>query len=342
MFKQLQALRVSFDSLVEKVYVSKNEEATRQIIEIEKEILKISEEVEFELRDKFEERVLEKMEDYMKVRGIEICDDVVETLVGMDSDEAWKLRDRFINDINLKRRAKYGAIVLGLAGLDSSRAWEARRKIIGEDNMLSDFRVLYSLSGVDSDEAWRIREAFQISTPNDSKVVCESLTGLDSDRAWEMRTKLLKNKEVDLWHVLHSIKGLDSERAWAMRDASIRRFVNTDEIRLATIESLAGLDSERAWKMRERFIKPEYSDILIKSIIGLDSDRAWKVRDMIVNSASRSEDYSLILKSLAGLDSDRAWDLRKRSEGMTLGKSILRGLNGDYKTSPRIICKNQK
>lgn len=247
---------------------------------------------------------------------------VAKSLAGLDSDRAWEMRESLAKD-----KAALEGLPLSLGGLDSPRAWELRKKWLKENkgNDMMVFNVAMSLTGLDSEEAWKMREALFGSNETE-EIIAQSLAGLDSDRAWEMRERL-STKPV-LWSDLAiGLAGLDSERAWDMRE----RLFAAAKPQVA--QSLAGVDSERAWEMREEIFRGGrrgFKPGLAESLLGLDSDRAWEMREWLINEDAQKY-AGEVLASVAGLDSDRAWEIRRRFSSLPqLKQQAVTSLTGTY------------
>lgn len=282
---------------------------------------------EAERMAEFEERVLDEMEELLK-RGAN-RDVVAQSLAGLDSERAWKLRERLAASCHLS------SIIRGLAGLDSERAWQMRKTA---DRAVTTDDLLLSCTGVDSPEAWGMRNHFFQREWGHAALV-ESLAGLDSTRAWRMREQL--QPKVDAAVMVLGLTGLDSERAWEMREALWDKAVAIDET-LTIGFALTGLDSARAWDLRNR-LKGGPSlrerNVLMASLTGLDSERAWKLRRHSID-----ERWGIPAPSLAGLDSARAWQMRRELITKSNPLYLARGLVGDSKSflwrlNPKIRAK---
>ena len=259
----------------------------------------------------FDEKVMTYMEKLVE-EGVD-NDSVVKGLAGLDSERAWNMRERFLEDWPQ-------AVAQGLAGLDSDRAWEMRKKLVMGGTYGG---VMPGLAGLDSDKAWNMRDRFlQRGGRGDS--ILQGLAGLDSDRAWNMREHLLTPETQPF--VALSLAGLDSDRAWKMREHLLVE--GADKAFLA--EGLAGLDSDQAWKMRDQLLADGAdTSFVARGLAGLDSDRAWKMRERFL---TRSSNDSSVALGLAGLDSDRAWEMRERFLAEGYNTSVARGFAGDHIT----------
>jgi len=272
----------------------------------------VSKEVEREPKYLSEEKILDKLEEYIKLGADK--GHIAEGLAGLDSDRAWKMREEFIE---LGADKEY--IAVGLAGLDSDRAWKMRDGFI-ELGVYKRY-IAEGLAGLDSDRAWKMREEF-INSGADKDYIAISLAGVDSDRAWKMREEFIESG-VEKENIAQGLAGLDSDRAWKMREELIE--LGADKTFIA--EGLAGLNSDRAWKMREEFINSGADkDFIAVSLAGLNSDRAWKMREELLNLNANKGDIAL---GLAGLDSDRAWKMREEFIELGADKgNIASGLAG--------------
>jgi hypothetical protein len=292
----------------------KTEEVRRLKEEFSGKMEILKETIEKEKLERFEQKVLAYMEKLLE-DGVN-RNVVASNLTGLDSKEAWEIRDRFI-----KNGAGTLDIVLGLAGCDSERAWKMRgecREAFGQSRLYGVAFV--GLAGIDSDEAWKLRDELR----KDDRFVDEtaiSLRGLESERAWRMRDGISGaglNPEAESLHDANSLMGCDSERAWKKREDILaliktKRLDGSGVAERALAKSLSGMDSERAWEMRDDLMKqgaPKWS--VVEGLAGCDSERAWEMRMELFN-ASKGDDVlrNLALQSLVGLDSKRAWEMRE-------------------------------
>lgn len=238
-------------------------------------------------------------------------DSVLAGLAGIDSDEAWRMRDEVFNNWNYETD-----LVISLAGLDNERAWQMRVKLLekieNDDYPNKDFRIfplkrrlLNGLAGLNSELAWQMRDDFYAGKYNfEQQFQFGSLRGLDNERAWQMRDKLMKADDVkNINKIFESLAGLDSARAWQLRDDYMNShkfiedvgFVKMDEVDVI-IQSLAGLDDERAWQMRNNVIRltqhldksKQVKRRIAEYCTGLNSAQAWKLRDEIIDDDGRS------------------------------------------------------
>ena len=309
-----------------------------------------------------EEMSVIKIKKLMK-KGVDVSD-VVQGLAGMNSEETWKLREKFLRKnktfstpllfpdapessklgmITSKYRfnmVKNGIFARGLAGLDNDRSWEIRDWLFS--GRAEPYLVVMGLSGIDSQRAWDMREKIMsrnygpYAEVNISSAI-QSLIGLDNDRAWEMREQALELREnmqsdysreyVSLHWFARGLAGLDSDRAWKMRDKLLE--AGADEGHIAI--GLAGLDCDQAWKMRKKLLKREADlGFVGEGLAGLDSKRAWEMREILLKDGANT-DY--VAKGLAGLDNDRAWNMRKHllKAGADKG-AVTEGINGNHIT----------
>lgn len=333
---QLHELRTEFYGLAEKIRVKTDDNAHERLSDIDEMSQKLVAEIEYEIRDRMEENILDTVEKFMEGKRISECGVVLGCITGIDSGRAWNIRDKFWREGWSKN-----PVVKSLGGLDSERAWRLRRELVTEGSANSA-NILEGLAGCDSDEAWDLRDRyFDPNNTQDCKYIARSLIGLDSDRAWDMRSKLFKSK-ADSIDIIISIKNLDSDRAWEMRRKFMGKFVGSNGNKATTIKSLAGLDSKAAWDMREKYSADNMTNFAtIYSLTGIDSDRAWKIRE---DSLGDGVLYAhAVAISLAGLNSEQAWKMRDKLQSMKLRDDIfLKTLNGDAETSPRIFSAAEK
>jgi dTMP kinase len=138
--------------------------------------------------------------------------DVLAALDGVDSDEAWQLRDRL--------GAGETAVVESLGRLGTPRAWQLRE------------RWLEQIGGVPA-----------LATYEHARALSKSLTGLDDERAWQLRKEARAAAPIA---ALASVKGVLSERAWKWRERYLDRAPKT------VFETLMRVDDARAWAMRKQ------------------------------------------------------------------------------------------
>jgi len=260
-----------------------------------------------------------------------------ECIGGLDSDEAWKIRE------GLLKKGEEGEekVVISLAGIDSERAWKTREKL---DKKVSSRAMALSLAGIDSERAWKTREeikkrwqtikdAFGENSIDYAEGLSYSLSGIDSDEAWKMREDLIKGGLPE-YIVVRGLDGIDSDRAWSMREKLLSANESNADV---ILQSLAGLDSDRAWSMRDKFKDSYY---YISSLAGLDSERAWKIREKhFVKNRFYFDDGTFLdgsskpadMRSIEGLDSDRAWSMREEvlKNDERLAESYKRDGRGD-------------
>jgi len=96
--------------------LEKNNEIEKELEEIEKELAEEIEEIEREIEEINRELVSDEVDRGSIARG----------LAGLDSDKAWKMREKF-----LAEGVDKTSIAQGLAGLDSDRAWKMRKQLLG-------------------------------------------------------------------------------------------------------------------------------------------------------------------------------------------------------------------
>ena len=274
---------------------------------------------------------------------------VVQGLAGLESAEAWEIRDQFVQEMNSRMIVNYdrysadtfhsfapneimrnGLFARGLAGLDSDRAWEQRERLLRGG--AEPYLIVMGLSGLNNDRAWKLRDKImEIRNPIENvDAVIHGLIGLDTDRAWKMRKQAqeypLFNKINKHW-LARGLAGLDSDQAWEMRYALLQEGADKGYIAMGLI----GLDNDRAWKMREQLLKDGADKgFFAKGLAGLDSDRAWEIREQLLKEGAHK---GFVAKGLAGLDSDRAWAMRERLLAEGADKDyVAEGINGNHLT----------
>jgi len=230
-------------------------------------------------------------------------------LKGLNSDEAWKLRNELVGDAS-------DVVAYSLSGLESPEARQMRRDLAGrvpyyvlhslparldseEDIQLrkdllevSPYEVGLTLKRHDADWAWELRDRLtEISMPG----ALVSLTWQDSERAWEIRQNA---SEKERTYLLRGLNGLDSDAAWDLRMRYMRRFP------METIRSTSGLSSERAYALRDRFIE-RAPDTVMKSLPNVHDDASMEMR----RKAARHS--RVAVGGLFECDDEAAWKIRE-------------------------------
>lgn len=340
---KLHDLKKEFDLLAEKIIEKKNNDAGEQIKYIVRDMDSLMSEMEvwamfsedIEMRD---ERIVSEMK-----RLVNSSKGVAETgklamrrLVGLDSANAWSMRSEL-----LEKGVPKTIYIASTAGCDSAAAWEVREHFKNDANCQQD--IAHSLTGLESDKSIQLRLFLLNNDVTRKSDIIKSLAGVDADWAWTMRDNLIKNivKSTimgDIAIVLTSIAGIDSERAWKMRDDTISKGLRKSNL----LGYIDGLDSERAWALRDEEIEktnPDYMSIA-SSLAGLDTERAWNMREILRQAGDK-----VWLASLVGIFSEKAWNIREsllRKAQAVSELEVIRSINGDYSTSPLVICKNKK
>ncbi|GEM_PF-2662953 len=285
------------------------------------------------------EKSLEEFEDYLVGEIEKIYDREGDSrlisgfLTGLDSERAWKLRDR----MRRGGEERVDARVHMIRGLDSPRAWEERRRLEAAGESWT--ALIRSLAGVDSPQAWDMRRRYiserdlleERELHQCDLALIMSLTGIDTTEAWDIR-----ESQMEVWEnrndnhapqfLLRHLVGLDSSRAWSMRQVYIKR----EGFLLDIIVGLAGLDSPRAWRIREQNVQHKtLANVLMQSLIGLDTPQAQDMRLMLASHA-HDESYAI---SLAGLYSLEAEAMREKWKKDNQEVLSLQSLNGDYRSA---------
>jgi len=299
---------------------------------------KVPEEMREELGDiDFQKKTVDYAERILKKnKGKEnnVSIPIVKGLTGIDSPEAWKMREESNFDNGIE-------FATSLSGIDSKKAWDYRDKYF---KGRSYYEAGNSLVGLDSPQAWDMREnILRASKAEKSRAgidaLINSLAGIDSPEAWKMREHLSKAGSGDS-SIVASLTGLDSKKAWEMRDRLIKTRKKGDYIAEGVAKSLAGIDSPEAWKMRELLLAQAAKDgkgeesgeknsvmrRVLEGLSGVDSPQAWKMREDLLKEGKFLDE---IARSMAGIDSDRAWNMRGRLiiEGCH-EDTVLRGIYG--------------
>lgn len=206
----------------------------------------------------------------------------------IESDEAWAIRDRLVDEAP-------EVLVYGLGPLSSERAIAMRWRLIDE----VPGRVARSLSDIwanDHEEAWKMREALADKVPDE---VAMSIGRFDTERAWALRDRL---KQASPGLVLASLKGFDTERAWALRD-ELSKKKNVPGL----LRGLAYIDTENAWRVRDKHSKNALPWVIM-STLGCESERAYALRRKYLDGATK-----LVIRSLAGSETGEAWEMRREA-----------------------------
>lgn len=262
--------------------------------------------------------------------------EVARQLTGLNSSDAWNLRERLLNE-DIKdandRYQLYATLAQSLGGLDSEQAWEMREKLMALG--VKRAGILRGLTAIDSPRAWEFRIA-EIFNKNYRDVLA-SIAGIDTPAAWGIREACLVELDEDpelnmdafaragvYGDVSRSLIGLSSDRAWKLREQLIPR---SKDVGL----SLAGLDDQRAWEMRERLLKEGGLDSrVLAGLVGVRNPKAWKLRAEHLHMAKgpRSASPSAVAGSVAGMDDMRAWGVRDWLAANGHGYSILGTIGG--------------
>jgi dTMP kinase len=174
--------------------------------------------------------------------------DVLKTLVRLDVEDAWALRDAL-------EAAHADAVVSSLAGVGSSRAWEMRRRWLASresalgESYASALSAAKSVQGLGDEDAWRLRDAAKRAAPLAS---LSSLAGLSCERSFSEREHYLQRAPKI---VMNTLTSLSDPRAYRMR-----RTVAMDS--KEALDSITGLADDEAWELREA-----YSDVWPSTVV---------------------------------------------------------------------------
>lgn len=234
----------------------------------EKKISDIQREIE-EMREKeSEERKAEEMREE-KERKLETIKELVREslpekfgdLVGDDSEEAWRKREKLV-----KKEPMYMAATLAGAASEKSR----RRLNEIKEIRKTWWGISRGLIGDDSEEAWQIREYLKFD---------EKTQRLRGGRWASFLKKLNLHKSKQLFNIRGKIKIL----GWYM----------PGDVVISTM----GLKSERAWELRKELEDLAPAEVLI-SLAGDNSPEAWEIRKKYENDPRLNWAYK---KSLIGI-----------------------------------------
>ncbi|GEM_PF-3383357 len=137
------------------------------------------------------------------------------SLVGIDSDEAWKLRLAIFSSSSKDANLMTFSFPNGLIGLNSPEAQEFRKK-------LEPGAFLRSLALIEDDWAWEEREE-ALRNGAFLNAVEASLMGLNSPRAWEFRTRLIKKiKKIKEFYPEYLMASFSNQTLVAIKKAQKR------------------------------------------------------------------------------------------------------------------------
>lgn len=251
-------------------------------------------------------------------------------LAGLDSEEAWEIRNYLLEKGGLNGKR---GVSQGLAGINSNDSYKLRFKLISE----APESTARGLAGDNNDEAWQIREKLETDYLNKSGVaegLAESLANIDNEKSWELREKLIPRV---IYNIFEGLVGVNSERAWELRN----KYKNG--MPLAVANSLIGLEDDRANKLRKELsINKDGGNLaLLISQVGSNNDEIWKIREELF-----SKNLFIVGTSLAGLKGEKADKFRNRllnkinelkeqenpneDEIKKVRKGLLQGLNSNY------------
>ncbi|MFH1667626.1 MAG: hypothetical protein ABH884_01210, partial [Candidatus Komeilibacteria bacterium] len=158
------------------------------------------EERELSYLTKFETKTLDYFERLIK-EGVSKAF-IAEGLAGLDSPQAWAMREQFINE-----GVDKGFIARGLAGLDSPQAWAMREQFINEG--VDKGWIALGLAGLDSPQAWAMREQF-INEGVDKDWIALGVNGDYTTFVWRLNRKkeesnlpLKLQKKLDLLNLVN-------------------------------------------------------------------------------------------------------------------------------------------
>lgn len=276
------------------------------------------------LEDEFNEEHVhyELFEDEIIERAKEVVENTHTTglflfgFAGMDSSEAWELRNK---------EGYEDYLHYSLAGVDSEKAWGERDDPSVD---LSSNKLAISLVGLDSEKAWGKRhdeleekEAFLISIMGLSDLIAQGYR----QEALEGIKKLEgENKKKLATALQQSLIGVDDDSSWQIREELLRMGVDARQ-------SIYGLNSRRAWQVRENLLKnndKNAKEHLAESLAGIDSERSWEIRDELSNEGGYEKQ---IIYGMACLNSERAKEMRENLSRSVSEEDTIRGISGDYR-----------
>ncbi|MCY1034330.1 dTMP kinase [Corallococcus sp. BB11-1] len=207
---------------------------------------------------------------------------VARSLVGLDDDTAWTLREVLAASVPVD-------VAEGLGFVTSPRSHALRQRLYAQ----APAAVLEGLKRQDAPEAWALRERGM--RDGHLGAVLLGLAGVDGEESWVVREAGMQRKLYS--EVARSLGGLATERADALREVLLRHD------RLAVLKSTTGLETPLALGLREQLEKGALK-LVLRSLTGVDSPRAWELRE---RGALQTKEA---LDSVDGMDDPRAWKLR--------------------------------
>jgi dTMP kinase len=210
---------------------------------------------------------------------------VAESLELMDSEPAWRLRERLSFSAS-------ESVIASLEGLDSSRAWSERLRWltdVGGEEALGLEKVARtacrSIRGLDSEQAWAWRQRAWAIAPD---AVLRSVAGLTSPRAWELREQHVARAPRA---VLSTLDGLDTPRAWALRESF---GAQCEEV----LDSIWGLEGAPAWGLRTA-LADSWPAATVRSLGPLlQTPRGRALAERLL--ASHPQDFALLRQAARG------------------------------------------
>jgi ERCC4-type nuclease len=130
-------------------------------------------------------------EDIIETKDKTAVEEIIEGLAGLDSDMAWKMRERLTAEAEDKNGITR-AVLCGLAGVDSDKAWQLRDKYLSNSDYFSAIEI--SLSGLSSDRARKMREKLVKEEKYEESVMRRIYGGIEMVGVRKARHDKIKNK----------------------------------------------------------------------------------------------------------------------------------------------------
>ena len=135
---------------------------------------------------------------------------VMRSLRGLWHEEAWELRERWLNGYAERLGADYElarSAVVSINGSSDERAWSFRNAAWSS----APVAALNSLTALTCERSWQRRERSLLRAP---KIVMATLRTLRDENAWRLRNAVV----ADCKEAVDSIMELDDPEAWELRD----------------------------------------------------------------------------------------------------------------------------
>jgi hypothetical protein len=156
-----------------------------------------------------------------------------------------------------------------LIGVDSEVSWKLREEFIKGKHLSGPNPVLVSLAGNSSERGQKMRERLEKNAPG--LTIMESLAGDRTPESYKKRERLMAAEdkpgnysEARAMDLMVSIAGDDSPEANKLRE----KYWNGGKGMHEVAKSLVGINSGRAWEMRKAMIGAGRKDLVVQSLAG--------------------------------------------------------------------------